>query len=148
MNCKSCDSNNGIKRISPGDTIFEGKYWLIEHAYPTSLKGWTVIVLKRHCEEMHNLSTNEFQELATIQEKLVKSLKNIFDSKREYIFCFAEADGFKHIHFHVVPKHDEFNEDFIGVKVFHYLKPTPEEVVPNSVIIDICDKLKNEMTHF
>jgi diadenosine tetraphosphate (Ap4A) HIT family hydrolase len=148
MNCKSCDSNSGKKRISPGSTIYEGNYWLVEHAFPTSLKGWTVIVLKRHCEEMHNLSVNEFQELSSIQNMLIKSLKKIFKSKREYIFCFAEAEGFKHIHFHVVPKHNEFSDDFKGAKVFHYLKPKPEEILPETIIIDICDELKHEMNHF
>ncbi|MDC7222455.1 MAG: HIT family protein [Spirochaetales bacterium] len=145
MYCKSCESNKGIKRISPGETIYEGTHWLVEHAYPTSLQGWTVIVLKRHCEEMHNLTSEEFHELGIVQNKLVKSLKKIFHSEREYIFCFAEAEGFKHIHFHVVPKHKEFNDDFKGAKVFHYLKPTPEEVLPPSTIRQICAQLKQEM---
>jgi len=148
MNCKSCQSNNGTKRISPGCTIYVGKYWLVEHAYPTSLQGWTVIVLMRHCEEMHKLTNKEFQELAEIQNLLVKALKCIFNSEREYIFCFAEAEGFKHIHFHVVPKHEDFDDEYSGAKVFHYLKPLPEEVTPKEIIIEVCNRLKNEMTNY
>lgn len=145
MICRSCDSNSGIERISPGETIYEGEYWLVEHAYPTSLKGWTVIVLKRHCEVMHELTADEYQELAVIQSMLVQSLKDVFNSKREYIFCFAEAEGFKHIHFHVVPKHDDFSDEYKGAKVFHYLKPKPEDVISKEIIIDICTTLKKQM---
>jgi diadenosine tetraphosphate (Ap4A) HIT family hydrolase len=73
--CYSCDSNNGTKRISPGIAIFEGKYWVLEHAYPSGLLGWVVIVLKRHCEELHNLNKDEWIELASIQYELLKAMK-------------------------------------------------------------------------
>lgn len=46
--CFTCLSNSGEKRISPGATIYEGQYWLVEHAYPVRRTGWIVIVLKRH----------------------------------------------------------------------------------------------------
>ena len=67
MECFSCRSISGDKRISPGPYIHEGNYWLVDHAYPTSLKGWLVIVLKRHVEALHELSQEEFKELADIQ---------------------------------------------------------------------------------
>lgn len=118
----------------------------MEHAYPTSLKGWTVIVLKRHCENMHELSEAEFLELGRIQKRLVAALREVFHSEREYIFCFAEAEGFKHIHFHVVPKHKDFNDDYKGAKVFHYLKAPPEEIIPPGEIVPLCKTLKSAMT--
>ena len=53
--CHTCESNSGEKRISPGCQIYSGQYWLVEHAYPSDLVGWLVIVLKRHCEKLHEL---------------------------------------------------------------------------------------------
>ena len=47
MECLTCKSNSGEQRISPGPTIYEGQYWLVEHAYPVKRVGWIVIVLKR-----------------------------------------------------------------------------------------------------
>ncbi len=76
MECWTCKSNSGEKRISPGATIFEGKYWLVEHAYPVKIIGWLVIVLKRHTEALHELTIEEFAELAQIQAKLIMSLPN------------------------------------------------------------------------
>ena len=51
--CYTCRSISGEQRISPGPIIYEGRCWLIEHAYPTQLKGWLVIVLKRHNVHFH-----------------------------------------------------------------------------------------------
>jgi len=36
--------------------------------------GWLVIVLKRHAESLHELTTEEFAELAQIQAKLMHFL--------------------------------------------------------------------------
>ena len=63
MECWTCKSNIGEKRISPGPTIFEGQSWLVEHAYPVKTIGWIVIVLKRHAEALHELTIEEFIEL-------------------------------------------------------------------------------------
>ncbi|MDW3652700.1 MAG: HIT domain-containing protein [Bacteroidia bacterium] len=142
MVCLSCKSNEGIKRISPGVQIFESEYWLVEHAYPCSLEGWLVIVLKRHCEEFHNLSREEFLELSHVQLAVIKAIHQYFHSEKEYIFCFAEAEGFKHIHFHVVPKTKDFDTQYQGAKVFHYLKTPKEKCVSQPRIKEICKELK------
>jgi diadenosine tetraphosphate (Ap4A) HIT family hydrolase len=90
---------------------------------------------------MHDLTQEEFNELSTIQYSLIQALKKYLHSEREYIFCFAEAEGFKHIHFHVVPKHDGFDDAYKGAKVFHYIKPTEEEKLAEDRVKDICDEL-------
>jgi diadenosine tetraphosphate (Ap4A) HIT family hydrolase len=59
MECLTCESNTGEKRISPGPTIYEGNYWLVEHAYPVKTIGWLVIVLKRHAEALHELTPED-----------------------------------------------------------------------------------------
>ena len=61
--CPVCRSNEGVHRISPGVVIYEGQAWLVEHAYPTSLLGWLVIVLRRHSEALHDLTPDEATEL-------------------------------------------------------------------------------------
>src|SRR5512135_1177493 len=74
MECWTCRSNSGEQRISPGPTIFEGKYWFVEHAYPVKVLGWLVIVLKRHAEALHELAAEEFTELAQIQARVIPLL--------------------------------------------------------------------------
>jgi diadenosine tetraphosphate (Ap4A) HIT family hydrolase len=90
MECWTCKSNTGEKESLPAlTTIFEGKYWLVEHAYPVKTIGWLVIVLKRHAEGLHELTTEEFAELAQIQDKLIRFLYEELHCEMEYIFCYA-----------------------------------------------------------
>ena len=97
IDCWTCKSNTGEKRISPGPTIFEGNYWLAEHAYPVQIIGWLVIVLKRHAEALHELTLEEFAELAQIQAKLVRLLHEELPCEKEYVSYYAEMEHFRQI---------------------------------------------------
>ncbi len=143
--CLSCLSNSGISRISPGETIFEGNYWLVEHVYPTGLSGWVVIVLKRHTDKLHELTLDEWNELGEINYRLVNSLHKLLESEKEYSCCFAEMEGFRHIHFHVIPKTNDFDPENTGAKVFKYLRVSEDDAVNKEKIIDLCRRLKKEM---
>ena len=139
--CKSCLSNSGKDRISPGNPVYVGKYWVVEHAYPSALLGWLVIVLNRHCEELHGLTKEEWTELASIQHTLVKSLNMILDCEKEYLACFAEMEGFRHIHFHVIPKAPSFIDEYKGTKAFQYLKMKEEENIAPGKVSEFCERI-------
>src|SRR5438045_473230 len=104
MECWVCLSVAGEKRICPGPAIYEGRYWMVEHAYPAKMKGWLVLVLKRHAEALHELSAEEFAELADVQRRTVALAHAAFGSQKEYVMCLAEGAHFHHIHVHVVAK--------------------------------------------
>ena len=143
MECWTCKSNTGEKRISPGPTIFEGQYWLVEHAYPVKTIGWLVIVLKRHAEALHELTTEEFTELAQIQSKLIRFLYEELHREKEYVSCYAEQEHFHHIHFHVFAKPPDLPDELKGGKSFALLKVIPEEAVSSDQMIEFCESLKN-----
>ena len=143
MECWTCQSNTGEKRISPGPTIFEGKYWLVEHAYPVKTIGWLVIVLKRHAEALHELAAEEFTELAQVQAKLAHFLYEELHCEKEYISCYAETEHFYHIHFHVFAKPFNFPDELKGGKSFALLKVSAEEAVPPDEIIAFCELLRD-----
>lgn len=147
MECRSCKSNTGEKRISPGPTIFEGKYWLVEHAYPVKTIGWLVIVLKRHAEALHELTTDEFTELAQIQAKLTKVLFEELHCEKEYVSCYAETEHFYHIHFHVFAKPSDLPDELKGGNSFALLKVIPEEAIPPDEIISFCELLKDKFAY-
>jgi diadenosine tetraphosphate (Ap4A) HIT family hydrolase len=142
MECWTCKSNTGEKRISPGPTIFEGKHWLVEHAYPVKILGWIVIVLKRHAEALHELTSEEFAEQAQIQAKLIPLLYEELHCEKEYVSCYAEMEHFHHIHFHVFAKSYELPDELKGGKSFALLKVTPEEAVSPDTVIAFCNSLK------
>jgi diadenosine tetraphosphate (Ap4A) HIT family hydrolase len=138
MNCHSCNSNSGVKRISPGAPIYKGRYWIVEHAYPSGILGWNVIVLLRHCEKLHELSMTEWIELAEIQNAVTKSMHKIGGLEKEYSACFAELEGFKHIHFHIIPKPEDLPSEFLGTKSFQYLKVGVEGSIDSDTVANYC----------
>jgi len=146
MECWTCKSNTGENRISPGPTIFEGKHWLVEHAYPVKVIGWLVIVLKRHVEALHELTTAEFAELAQFQARLTHLLFEELHCEKEYISCYAEAEHFYHIHFHVFAKPFNFADELKGGRSFALLKVSAEEAVPPDEIIAFCELLRDRFT--
>ena len=143
MECLTCRSNSGEKRISPGPTIYKGQYWLVEHAYPVKRLGWLVLVLKRHAEALHDLTPEEFTELGSLQSRLTRLLFEEVHCEKEYISCYAEMEHFRHIHFHVFAKPADFPDELKGGKSFALLKVTAAEAVPAEEIIAFCELLQS-----
>jgi diadenosine tetraphosphate (Ap4A) HIT family hydrolase len=146
MECWSCRSKTGEKRISPGAVIYDGAYWQVEHAYPVAVKGWLIIVLKRHAEALHELSADEFMELGQIQAKLTRFLYEELDCEKEYISCYAEVEHFYHIHFHVFAKPNNLPADLKGGKSYALIKVAESEALPPGEIISFCETLKNRFS--
>ena len=144
MECYTCRSISGERRISPGPTIYAGQYWLIEHAYPVGMKGWLVLVLKRHVEALHDLTREEFVELGELQARTAKVLREEFDCEKEYAICLAEAEHFRHIHVHLVAKPRDLPDDLKGAKIFALLKVEENKAVPRDEIVRLCACLRDK----
>ena len=146
MDCYTCRSISGERRISPGPTIYAGDYWLIEHAYPCRMIGWLVIVLKRHAEALHDLTREEFVELGELQALAVQTLHKSLGSAKEYVACFAEKEGFQHIHFHIVAKPHDLPDEFKATKIFAMINVTEAEALPPEEIAAFCEELRSHIT--
>ncbi len=142
MDCYTCRSLSGERRISPGPTIYAGRYWLIEHAYPTRLKGWLVIVLMRHAAALHELTCEEFGELGELQALTVRLLHEELDCAKEHVTCFAEKEHFQHIHFHVVAIPRDLPDEFKGIKIFDMINVTEAEALPHEEVKTFCEDLR------
>jgi diadenosine tetraphosphate (Ap4A) HIT family hydrolase len=142
MDCYTCRSISGEDRISPGPAIYEGHYWLLEHAYPTRLKGWLVIVLKCHAEALHELTREEFTELGELQTLAVRLLHETLDTAKEYSVCFAEKEGFQHIHFHIVARSRDLPDELKGTQIFAMINVAEAEALPQEEIRVFCEMLK------
>jgi len=144
MECYTCKSNSGEKRISPGPSIYAGKYWLVEHAYPSTLKGWLVIAAKRHVEALHELTKEEFSELAEIFEKTAKLLHKVLNCQKEYSMCLGEVEHFNHIHFHVIAKPYDLPKELWGTNIVAVLKVEEKDAIPREEIKKFCEELKSK----
>lgn len=143
--CRSCLSLRGEKPLFPESRMYDGKYWVVEHAYPVCIKGWVVIILKRHREALHELTKDEFAELCFLQEKITKILHILLKSKKEYSACFAEGKGFNHIHIHLVAKPLNLSEKLKGPAIFSLLKEPENNVVLKKDIIKLCKQIRRHL---
>ncbi len=146
MRCYSCQNNAREIQLSPSNILYEGKNWNVDHAYPSALLGWFVIVLRRHAEALHALTTEEFEELTVLQKKIINFLHKDLATKKEYVACFSEAEHFNHIHFHIIPRSGKITDDIRGPKVFSLLKVEEKDSVSKKEIVRISNKLKKFFT--
>ena len=142
MGSTSSTFSPGTPRISPGPPIYVGTYWQVEHAYPSKLVGWLVIVLRRHATALHELTPEEFVEFGSVLELTVRAVHAALGPKKEYAACYAEARGFEHIHFHVVPRAHDMLEEFMGAGSFELLRVSPSEAVDPVAVRAFCESLQ------
>ena len=143
--CPVCRSISGVERISPGPFICEGEYWLVDHAYPSAHPGWLVIVLKRHCEALHELSREEFLELGELQHRAIQALAGTFSPKKEYLLALGEGAGFSHLHVHIIQRPEDLPEEHKGVGIFKRLSPEAEGILPAVEIVGISEAIGRRM---
>ncbi|QBD78043.1 HIT family protein [Ktedonosporobacter rubrisoli] len=145
MECLTCLNLSGERRISPGPYIYQGESWVVDHAYPTSHPGWLVILPRRHIEALHELSKEEFQELAEIEYKLVQAMHTDPAVQKEYMMCFAEGQGFHHVHIHVVPKPANLPEHLKGPRIFELLKVEGEQALSAEALTAFCEEFTRKL---
>ena len=104
--------------------------------------GWLVLVLNRHTEALHDLTKEEWLEFSELHYSIVQLLHKEFETQKEYSCCFAELEGFAHIHFHVIPKDSNYNVEALGTKAFQYLRTS--EPVSKQSVRDFCDRIRTQ----
>ncbi|HLZ56872.1 MAG TPA: HIT family protein [Ktedonosporobacter sp.] len=145
MECLTCLNLSGERRISPAPLIYEGTSWVVDHAYPTTHPGWLVILPKRHIEALHELTQEEFQELAEIEYKLVQVMHTDSAIQKEYLMCFAEGEGFHHVHIHVVPRPVNLPAELKGPRIFGFLSVDREHAIPADELTAFCEEFTRKL---
>lgn len=143
--CFSCESLRGERHLSPGKRIFDGRHWVVEHAWPTALVGWVVLVLRRHAPALHDLTADEFAEMGTLLARTVQALHAETGSAKEYLACFAEAIHFQHVHLHLVPRSTDMSHALHGPRVFALLNPPETERASEVEVRAFCARLAHAM---
>jgi diadenosine tetraphosphate (Ap4A) HIT family hydrolase len=80
-----------------------------------------VVVLRRHAPALHDLTGDEWAELATVLQATCEAVRGVVGAEKEYVMQFAEADGHHHVHFHVVPRLPEWPHELSGPRVMESL---------------------------
>jgi diadenosine tetraphosphate (Ap4A) HIT family hydrolase len=100
--CLSCDILAG-RRAVPGGLIYQDEHWFVSSVVePVVWPGFLVIVLKRHCEHVAELTAAEAGALGPLIQTTCRALTAVLRPAKVYVCSFG--DGVKHIHFWALPR--------------------------------------------
>jgi diadenosine tetraphosphate (Ap4A) HIT family hydrolase len=120
--CGTCRANSG-ELAAPGGTIYDDGLWRAEHALePIPMLGWLVVKPLHHVESIADLTDAEAAAFGPLVQRLSAALTAETGASKVYVCLFAEAEGFAHIHVHLVPRRPDMPPERRGPRVFDYLR--------------------------
>ena len=103
-------------------------------------------MLKRHAEALHELSREEFAELAEIQYRLAQVMSGDPHVEKEYMVCFSEAPGFNHIHVHFVPRPKNLPAELKGPAIFALIRVDEAHAVLPDTLRAFCEDFREKFS--
>ena len=118
--CYNCDLETSGS-LAPRDDVVHTQHWRVCHAFNTSLPGWLVVVPRTHVESFTELTPEAADELGGLVRRLSLALETVTDSVKTYLMQFSEAEGFSHLHLHLVPRGADHPVEARGPRVFAFM---------------------------
>jgi diadenosine tetraphosphate (Ap4A) HIT family hydrolase len=138
--CFSC-INDVLADLPPRERVYVGPRWRVAHAFGTSLPGWLVVLPRRHVIALDELTAEEAADLGPLLRALTSALREVLGCSKTYVALFAEAEGFEHVHFHVVPRQPDLDRSLRGPRVFGLLGGDPAGHVPSQEMDHLATSL-------
>ncbi|GLV90504.1 hypothetical protein Slala04_19580 [Streptomyces lavendulae subsp. lavendulae] len=127
--CYTCSQEAGFDDLPPRECVAHDRHWRVAHGLDTALPGWLVLLPRRHVVAVHDLTDAEASSLGVWQVRLSRALRSVTGCAKTYVVQFAEAEGFAHVHFHVVPRMADLPPEHRGPGVFQLLRRPEHERV-------------------
>src|SRR6478672_9492335 len=118
--CYSC-GRLALADPPPREDIASTAHWRVVHAFNSTLPGWLVIVPARHLTAFTELTPEAADELGGLVRRVSLALERVTGCVKTYLMQFSEAEGFSHLHLHLVPRSPDHPADTRGPRVFAYL---------------------------
>jgi diadenosine tetraphosphate (Ap4A) HIT family hydrolase len=99
--CLSCNTVSGLVH-PPGGIIYENNHWIVFLGAGALSVPQGYIVLKRHCEEMRELTPGEASTLGMVMKHTTQVFTVVLRPARVHLGLYAEV--VRHIHWHVIPR--------------------------------------------
>lgn len=120
--CYSCAQNTAAE-LPPWERIAGDEHWRVAHALDSAVSGWLVLIPRRHVISVAELTDAEAASLGSWQVRLSRALGRVVGCQKTYVAQFAEAAGFAHVHFHIVPRPPDLPAELRGPRIFGLLGP-------------------------
>jgi len=144
--CYSCSVTAGGP-IDPRESVLVESGWRVAHAFDSALPGWLVVLPTRHLTSLDELTDAEAGALGPLLRRVSSALKDVVGCEKTYLMLFAEAEGFSHLHIHVVPRMDWFTPEQVGPRVFTFLGAPAGERVTEQDQDALCRRLQDALAH-
>jgi diadenosine tetraphosphate (Ap4A) HIT family hydrolase len=129
--CYSCTVESSGE-LPPWQRIVVTDHWRVTHAFDTSLPGWLVAAPRPHTLSLAELGPEAAAELGPLLTDLSRALEQVTGCRKTYFMQFSEAEGYAHLHIHVVPRMADQPETERGARVFARLGVPEAEQVPEA----------------
>jgi len=131
LDCLPC-RNTAAADLPVRERILQTAHWRVAHAFGTGLPGWLVVVPTVHVTALAELGQEAAAELGTVLHDVSEALHSVVGCVKTYVVLFAEADGFSHVHFHVIPRMADQPDELRGPRIFQMLGVLPKHCVSDA----------------
>ena len=140
---KDCFSCAAERRpdLPPREQVYLDPHWRVAHAFGTAQPGWLVMLPRRHVLALDELTPAEAAGLGPVLRAVTAALREVTRCEKTYVALFAEAEGFSHMHFHVVPRHAGLDPGLGGPRVFALMGGDPTRHVQDSQMDQLSRRL-------
>jgi diadenosine tetraphosphate (Ap4A) HIT family hydrolase len=129
--CFPCDQQS-VVALPPREDVLHTDHWRVVHAFNSTLPGWLVLLPTRHVTSYTELTAAAADELGGLVRRLATALEAVTGCRKTYLMQFSEAEGFSHLHLHLVPRLPDHPEDALGPRVFTYLTEEQAQWLPEA----------------
>ncbi|MGY2702469.1 HIT family protein [Nocardioides sp. HB32] len=143
--CFPCDQHAQLPDLPPREDVVHTEHWRVAHAFDSSLAGWLVVLPTRHVTSFTELTEEAAAELGGLVRRLGLALERVTGCAKTYLMQFSEAEGFSHLHLHVVPRMADQPETARGPRVFAYLGADQEQRVSDTDRDGIALRLRDAL---
>jgi diadenosine tetraphosphate (Ap4A) HIT family hydrolase len=100
--CTHCATVAG-QTGTPGGVIHDDGLWVVvHHPGPYADPGELLVIIRRHCESVGELSSAEASALGPLLRAGVMAIERLVTPERVYVASFNER--IRHVHFYLLPR--------------------------------------------
>lgn len=145
LECYSCKNTAAGEAAPMRERVLVTDHWRAAHAFDTSVPGWLVLLPTVHAESLADLAPAAAAELGPLLTDLTVALRDALRCEKTYVALFAEAEGFRHLHFHVIPRMTDHPEQLRGPRVFAALGPDPQHALGAADMDAIARRVRSHL---
>ena len=149
-NCDWCNLSEEDKQFQ----VYESRSWSVFLSYEQDYIGRCVLVLKRHCHSLSELTDDEWEDLHKLICKVETCLKTVLGATLCNWSClmnsfYKESEPDPHLHVHVRPRYDKpviLNGNIYSDSEFgHHYALNKRAVISNEDKKEVFARLKEWM---